>query len=66
MKHRSIPFSTSASRRGFLSKALLAAAALAAKPAHSRPSDPERERLSRLLAKYGSELGDLRRTEGEE
>ncbi|HEY7819167.1 MAG TPA: hypothetical protein VIG29_13165 [Vicinamibacteria bacterium] len=66
MKHRSIPFSTTASRRGFLSQTLLAAAALGAKPARARPSDPERERLARLLAKYGSELGDLRRIEGRE
>ena len=54
------------SRRRFLSKALAAAAAVAVKPALAGPSDPERERLTRLLAKYGSELGNLRRVEGRE
>ena len=54
------------SRRRFLSKALAAAAAMAVKPALAGPSDPERERLNRLLAKYGSELGNLRRVEGRE
>jgi len=52
------------SRRRFLSTALAAAAPLrlfAAKPALAQHSDPERERLTRLLAKYGSELGNLRR-----
>jgi hypothetical protein len=60
--------STRPSRRRFLSTTLAAAAALlkaaSAKPAFARRSDPERERLTRLLAKYGSELGDLRRVEG--
>ncbi len=51
-------------RRRFLSKTLAAAAALAARPALARPPEPEQERLFRLLAKYGSELGDLRRIEG--
>lgn len=48
------------SRRRFLSKALAAAASLTAKPALANPSNPEREHLTRLLAKYGSELGNLR------
>jgi len=54
------------SRRRFLSKALAAAALLkvSARPALARPTDPERERLARLLARYGSELGELRRVEG--
>lgn len=58
--------SKSRSRRRFLSKALAAAALLkvSAKPALARPSDPERERLSGLLAKYGTELGNLRRVQG--
>jgi len=58
------------SRRRFLSKALATAAAAllkaSAKPALARPSDRQRERLTRLLAKYGSELGNLRRVEGRE
>jgi len=57
------------SRRRFLSNAIAAAALLkvsSASPVLARPSDPERERLSRLLAKYGSEIGDLRRVEGRE
>jgi hypothetical protein len=57
------------SRRRFLSKALAAAALLkvsSASPVLARPSDPERARLSRLLAKYGSELGNLRRVEAGE
>ena len=57
------------SRRRFLSKALAAAALLKVSPARpvlARPYDPERARLSRLLAKYGSELGNLRRVEGGE
>ena len=56
------------SRRRFLSKALAAAALLkvSAWPALARPTDPERERLARLLARYGSELGELRRVEGRE
>ncbi len=72
MKHRSAQLSTfstfsrGASRRGFLSKVILAAAPFAATPAPARPSNPEPERLSRLLAKYGSELADLRRVEGKE
>jgi hypothetical protein len=53
-------------RRRFLSKVLAAAAALATRPAGARPSDAERERLSRLLAKCGSELGNLRRVEERE
>lgn len=51
-------------RRRFLSKVLAAAAALAARPALARPPEPEQQRLSRLLAKYGGELGDLRRIAG--
>ncbi len=75
MKHRSTQFSTlstfstfskRASRRRFLSSALLAVAALAARPAFARSSDPERERLTCLLARYGSELADLKRVEGRE
>jgi ABC-type uncharacterized transport system auxiliary subunit len=55
------------SRRRFLWKALAATAALTTKPALAHPSNPERERLTRLLAKYGSELGNLRRVvEGRE
>jgi hypothetical protein len=54
------------SRRRFLSKALAVAGAVAARPALAGRSDPERERLTRLLAKYGSELGSLRRVEGKE
>ncbi len=56
------------SRRRFLSKALGAAALwkASARPALARPADPERERLARLLARYGSEIGDLRRVEGGE
>jgi hypothetical protein len=64
MKYRS----TRPSRRRFLSTTIAAAAALlkaaSAKPTLARESDPERERLTRLLAKYGSELGDLRRAAG--
>ncbi|HEY7698584.1 MAG TPA: hypothetical protein VIE88_09220 [Vicinamibacteria bacterium] len=59
MEERSRP----RSRRLFLSKALAAAAfwkSSSAKPTLARPSDSERERLYRLLAEYGSELGDLR------
>jgi len=52
------------SRRRFLSNALAAAAALAARPALAHPSDPERQRLARLLAKYGSELGNVRMIQG--
>ncbi len=55
-----------ASRRRFLSKALAAAAAVATKPALAGPPDPERERLTRLVATYGSELGNLRRVKGRE
>ena len=61
--------SKSPSRRRFLSNAIAAAALLKVSPASpvlGRPYDPERERLSRLLAKYGSELGNLRRVEGRE
>jgi hypothetical protein len=56
------------SRRRFLSKALAAAALwnVQAKPVLARLADPERERLARVLARYGSELGDLRRVEGRE
>ncbi len=54
------------SRRRFLSKALAAAGALSAKGGLARPSDPERERVTRLLAKYGGELGGLRRVGGRE
>jgi hypothetical protein len=54
------------SRRRFLSNALVAAAVLAVKPAAARTPDPEGERLARLLARYGSELGNLRRVEGRE
>ena len=54
------------SRRRFLSKAFAAAAALAVKPALAHPPDPGRDQLTRLLTKYGSELGDLRRVEGRE
>jgi hypothetical protein len=52
------------SRRGFLKTALAgaAAAAIVKRPAASRASTPERERLERLAARYGSELGELRRT----
>jgi hypothetical protein len=56
------------SRRRFLSSAVAAVAALlklSAKPATARP-DSERERLARLLAEYGSELGNLRKIEGRE
>jgi hypothetical protein len=55
-------------RRRFLSKALAAAALwkVSARPAAARPDDPKRERLVRLLGRYGSELGDLRRAEGGE
>ena len=59
MEERSRP----PSRRRFLSRALAAAAFLklsSSKPILARPSDSERERISRLLAEYGSELGDLR------
>ena len=61
--------SKSPSRRRFLSNSIAAAALFkvsSANPVLARPSDPERERLSRLLAKYGSELGNLRRVEGRE
>jgi hypothetical protein len=55
-------------RRLFLSNVLAAAALsrVSTRPALARPTDPERERLARLLAKYGSELGSLRRVEGRE
>ena len=55
-----------ASRRSFLSKVVAAGAALAPKRARPAPSDPERERISRLVEKYGSELGELRRIQGSE
>jgi hypothetical protein len=60
--------SSRSTRRRFLSKALVAAALwkASARPAVARPNDPQRERLVRLLARYGSELGDLRRVEGGE
>ncbi len=45
---------------------MAAVVALKAKPVLARPNDPERERLSRILARYGSEIGDLRRVEGSE
>jgi hypothetical protein len=54
------------SRRRFFWKALASAAFLSAKPAPARPRDPERERLVRDLARYGSEIGGLRRIQGRE
>jgi hypothetical protein len=57
------------SRRRFLSSSIGAAAALlksSAKPALAHPPDAERERLARVLAEYGSELGNLRKVQGRE
>ena len=55
------------SRRRFLKSAVLGAASTAAagltvaEPARARESDTERGRLERLVARYGSELGELRK-----
>lgn len=51
------------SRRRFLEAAVVTAAAaktVRAEGSSTQP-DPERERLVALVAKYGSELGDLRK-----
>ena len=65
MRHHSTQLPTGPSRRRFLCYAL-AVTPLAARPTFTRTRDPEREKLARLLAKYGSEIGDLRRIEGRE
>jgi hypothetical protein len=65
MNHRSKPVPGGTSRRSFLLQAL-GGTALAARPAVARPRDRERGRIARALARYGSELGDVRRVEGRE
>ena len=55
-------------RRGFLEAAAVVAAAGKTAEAVSLESsdqtgDPERERLEKLVASYGSELGNLRKVE---
>jgi hypothetical protein len=65
MKHSSNRVAIGASRRSFLFQAS-GLAALAARPALSRPREGTRERLARVLARYGSEIGDLRRVEERE
>jgi hypothetical protein len=56
------------SRRRFLARALLpaAAAGLAATPVRAVDSTPEGERLERVLREHGSELGEIRRLPQEE
>jgi len=50
------------SRRRFLETTVVSGVvATAATPAVAKASDPERERLERLVETYGSELGKIRR-----
>jgi hypothetical protein len=56
----------SRSRRRFLSQAFATAALWSPKLSRARDLDSERERLVRALARYGSELSDLRRIKGRE
>jgi hypothetical protein len=51
---------TKVSRRRFLEAAVVAAAVTRSGSAEPAPVDPERERLEALVAKCGSELGELR------
>ncbi|MGH9323521.1 MAG: twin-arginine translocation signal domain-containing protein, partial [Vicinamibacteria bacterium] len=58
--------SRSSSRRRFLEGALAAAAAglaTGAPPVRASSRNRDRDRLERLVAEYGSELGELRRVQ---
>lgn len=52
---------TKVSRRRFLEAAVVTAAAAKTVTAEPLPVDPERKRLEELVARYGSEFGDLRK-----